>query len=314
MLYRAYGHVVESDRELAELPVLEGGATPDFSLRWMEAVGAPHGLRWSVVWAASGGEPDVMFARHGFVRYVRVADRAVFRIAPGGAIEIGSDQADAGWLRHVLLDQVLPLTLASAGATILHASAVEIDGAAVLLVGAAGAGKSTLASGLAQLGFPVLADDGILLKEEAGRPIAVPSYQGLRLWPDAAAAVSRGAFSSTPMSAYSTKRRLIPSAPSSGCGPLPVAAVLSLIPGEGPPGFERLSRRDAALAFVQHAFLAEPDVPDALAAHLERACRWSTLAGVRTVRYRRNLDRLPELARAVIAHVRATASGRLLCP
>lgn len=312
MIYRAYGHLVESDREIPELPLVSNVGPAGISVRWVTGVEIPNGLRWSTVWTTSGGEPDVVFARTDTSRYLRIGDRAAIRITGDVAIEIAGGCADPAWLRHVLLDQILPLALASSGETVLHASAVAIDGGAVLLVGEAGTGKSTLASALGQRGFPVLADDGILLKDEAEWALAVPSYPGLRLWPDAVAVAGHHAFALTAMSAYSSKQRLIPAGSGAEFTPLSVSAVLSLLPDAGPLRVERLSRRDAALQFVQHAFIAEPDVAEALTRHLERACRWSRLIDVWSVRYVRDLSSLPALAMAVAAHVRDTPSGRLL--
>ena len=69
------------------------------------------------------------------------------------------------------------------GTTCLHGSAVAIDGMIVALLGPQGAGKSTLAGAFARAGFPVAADDIILLAETETGFLVEPTYPVLRLWP-----------------------------------------------------------------------------------------------------------------------------------
>jgi hypothetical protein len=86
-----------------------------------------------------------------------------------------------------LLGPILGFVLRLHGITCLHASAVVVDRHAVALVGPAGAGKSTTAAAFARLGFPVLADDVVTVREEGGALLVHPAYAYLRLWPDSAA-------------------------------------------------------------------------------------------------------------------------------
>jgi hypothetical protein len=68
---------------------------------------------------------------------------------------------------------VAALTLAWRGAIPLHACAVEVDGRAILICGAGGAGKSTLTAGLIAEGAKFIADD---------LTAVVPSLDGTRLF------------------------------------------------------------------------------------------------------------------------------------
>jgi serine kinase of HPr protein (carbohydrate metabolism regulator) len=63
------------------------------------------------------------------------------------------------------LDTVMPLVLSVASRTVLHASAVEHEGEALLFVGASGRGKSTLASVLAGDDDAVMADDAVIIED-----------------------------------------------------------------------------------------------------------------------------------------------------
>lgn len=82
-----------------------------------------------------------------------------------------------------LLGPVFGLLLRLRGVVCLHASAVVMEGQAIAFVGTAGAGKSTTAAALAQLGWKILADDIVALREEDQAVLALPSFPYLSLWP-----------------------------------------------------------------------------------------------------------------------------------
>ena len=92
-------------------------------------------------------------------------------------------------IRHLFLDTVMPLVLSVASRTVLHASAVEHEGEALLFVGASGRGKSTLASVLAGDDDAVMADDAVIIERRAGSFVARPTYESLRLRADSAQAL-----------------------------------------------------------------------------------------------------------------------------
>jgi hypothetical protein len=73
---------------------------------------------------------------------------------------------DAAWQR-LLIAQVLPFAAVLRGLEVFHASAVELDGRAVAVVGPSGAGKTSLALALCESGASFIADD-VLVLEAAG--------------------------------------------------------------------------------------------------------------------------------------------------
>jgi hypothetical protein len=83
-----------------------------------------------------------------------------------------------------LLGPVLGFALRLRGVTCLHASSVAVGEDAVAFVGAAGAGKSTLAAAFARCGNPVLTDDVAPLDEHGGAFHVRPAYPRIRLWPE----------------------------------------------------------------------------------------------------------------------------------
>ena len=67
----------------------------------------------------------------------------------------------------------------------LHASAVAVEGRAVVLCGPSESGKSTTAAALALRGVPVLSDDITALSDSSAGFQVEPGYPRICLWPDA---------------------------------------------------------------------------------------------------------------------------------
>lgn len=111
----------------------------------------------------------------------------------------------------------------------IHASAVAHDGKVIAFTGPTGAGKSTLAAGLGQLGLPLFCDDTLLvdLHSTAGL-IAMPGHKRLKLLPDALALA--GADAEQPVGAETGKFYARPAAGDVG-EPLPLAGLVFLEPG-----------------------------------------------------------------------------------
>jgi hypothetical protein len=83
-----------------------------------------------------------------------------------------------------LAGSVLGLALRARGDLAIHASAVVIDGRALLVAGSHGCGKSTTAAAFGTRGYDVLADDVVRLARSDEHWIAHPYTSMLRLWPD----------------------------------------------------------------------------------------------------------------------------------
>ena len=91
-------------------------------------------------------------------------------------------------LRLPLLGAVLAVLLHQRGFLSLHASAVEINGGAVVFLGGRGWGKSTLAATLYARGHQLIADDLVGLDIGSTRhPMVLPGFPQLKLLPEAAA-------------------------------------------------------------------------------------------------------------------------------
>ena len=199
---------------------LDRTATPPPDVRWFHEWRTPYGPRWLSFGRIDGGY---------LLRFPGLADFAVNNAAtrivarPAAGVPIGT-------LRHLLIDQVLPLAASRHGHVALHASAVHLDGiGAVGFVGDAGRGKSTLAAALAANGAHVVTDDCLTVKSRGASFYAVPGYPGLRLWPGSPARPVLAPHRARQVAHYSRKQRVLGGAPYQE-KPAPLRALFLLSP------------------------------------------------------------------------------------
>jgi hypothetical protein len=146
-------------------------------------------------------------------------------IAPGQTLED---------LAAYLYGPVLGFLLRARGRLALHASCVRIGDGAVLIAGPPGSGKSTTAAALATRGVPVLSDDLTALDlDERGAPLAWPSFDHLRLWPEGERVVLGEGGRLARITPTWEKRRYPLDGDAFAAGPLPVRAILALRPRRG---------------------------------------------------------------------------------
>ncbi|WP_310423341.1 hypothetical protein [Chamaesiphon sp. VAR_48_metabat_135_sub] len=81
-----------------------------------------------------------------------------------------------------LLGPILGFVLRLRGTVCLHANAIAIGDRVVVLVGAAGAGKSTTAAAFAQQGYAILSDDVVPIIDRGDNFLIEPAYPRIRLW------------------------------------------------------------------------------------------------------------------------------------
>lgn len=220
--------------------------------------------------------------------------------------------AEVSHLRHLVNGIGLGLALHQRGVFTLHASAVALEGGAVALMGAKGAGKSTLAAALARRGHTLLSDDVVAIDlPAAGLPQVRPGPTNLNLWPDSAAATGHDPASLSTIWSHSTKlvgwvegRTL--------SEPVPLRALVILERADAEAGLEGIGSLPAFTQLVahSHAFRWVEDAPSR-PRHLGQ-CR-AVLERVPVFRLRRgpSLENLPALVRRVEAHfgVRAAAGA-----
>jgi hypothetical protein len=172
----------------------------------------------------------------------------------------------ASTLRHLLLDQVLPLALSRSGRLVLHASAVHIPRlGSVAFVGPTGCGKSTLAAALGLRGCQVVTDDCLVVdhsekSRETPGSMAVPGYPGLRLWRDSARGLGLERDAAANVAHYTAKRRLMTAAVKFRTSPSPICALFVLgrrrRPAE-PARTRALGSRDRFMSLAPYTYVMD---------------------------------------------------------
>lgn len=216
----------------------------------------------------TGDEPDrtVDFdAAAGYRLYARYFGLAL--VSRDGTRVVSAPPPLSPWRwQRFLVGRVIPLAALLHGYEVLHASAVAINGRAVGFAGASGAGKSSLALGLALAGAPVVADDVLSLAAEDSRVVAYPGSGVMSLRdaadPLALAAARQGV--ATDMG-WSGKAHLVAGAAER---PLALGAFYFLQPSSGQPRIEPLYPPDPR-RLLSSAFIHEVRTPERLSSQLE---------------------------------------------
>ena len=211
---------------------------------------------------------------------------------------------EAGDISIFLSGTVLGILLHQRGQVVLHASAVRVNGKAVLFCGASGTGKSTLAAALAQRGFPLVTDDFCAVTASgAGAVMVQPDGRSLKLWAQAIQkldlAERRGAAVRDRLEKYFVEPAAVFSEP------LPLAAVYALREARPPhrPGIERPNVVDAALILRRNAY--RPQLVNRMgqkADYFRAATTIANSAGIFHLTRALNFDRMPEVIAQLEQH------------
>jgi len=158
-----------------------------------------------------------------------------------------------------LLGPVMGFVLLLRGTHCLHASAIDVGGRAIALVGPAGAGKSTTAAAFAKLGYGVLSDDVVTLADVHGELSVHPAYPCIRLWPESAKALF-GSADALPLLTPNWDKRYLDLAADehrfqSAALPLAAIYVLGERSGETTPRVESMAPQAAMIELVGNAYV-----------------------------------------------------------
>lgn len=295
--YRVAGLVVASE---IELPGAIAAAPPaqaplDISVR---AGPVPESLP-----EASALGPTWEIAGDRFL--FRIPDVARFLLTGGREVvlETAAGVAPAD-ISIFLTGTVLGILLHQRGQVVLHASAVRVNGKAVLFCGASGTGKSTLAAALAERGFPLVTDDFCAVAANGADPVMVqPDGRSLKLWAQAIQKLDLAERRGAAVRQRLEKFFVEPAAVFSKS--LPLAAVYALREARPPhnPGIERPNVVDAALILRRNAY--RPQMVNCMgqkADYFRAATAIANTAGIFHLTRVLHFDRMPEVVAQLERH------------
>lgn len=244
--YQVSGLSVESEIELPGLIAAAAGRPPEATIRRGPVPDSLPG--------ATALGPTWQIAGKQFL--MRIPDIARFLLKNGNEIVFAAESdARAADIPVFLIGTVFGILLHQREQIVLHASAVRVNGRAVLFCGASGAGKSTIAAALAQRGYPLVTDDVCTLTIEGhGAPLVHPDGRQLKLWAQAIdrldLAQQRGERVRASLEKFYVEPR------EAFTEPLPLGAVYALREARPPfnPGIEQPNVVDAALLLRRNAY------------------------------------------------------------
>lgn len=176
-----YGFEIESDLPLRRLNPVVGTRGTLAVARAEAPLGAPAQEPVSTLVDDAG--------RRWYASYELEDGRCLLELPPSGGflvdpragrVVVDHRDGDEELLEHRIASSALCVLLALRGDLVLHASAVETDGRAVLFCGPTQRGKSTLARALGEAGHQLLGEDGIAIELGGDQPIAFPGARGVR--------------------------------------------------------------------------------------------------------------------------------------
>ena len=311
--YFVYGVTLYSEISLA-LPEQGSGELGQIELRI-----APAGY-FSAAARLSSRHPDSksfyqsISLRDGST-YVRWHGVGEFLISPDGARITGRrhNRAPAESFQVYLLGQALSYALVKRGLEPLHATAIVVNGAAAVLLGNSGFGKSSLAASFLEAGYQLLTDDLLVLRPYSGGVLAYPGPSRIKLFPRQALRFLGSEASGIAMNA-GTKKLILPlDSTRSARGPVPLRAIYTLLP----PGSRVRSRdisiaalppRQSFLTLVRNTFNYRIVNPARLERQFEDATRLAGVVPVKKVSYPRVLSRIPALRDALLADLESIAT------
>jgi len=226
-LYSAYQLLIESPLPLNSLmPVEASGFSSDVRIE-LYSVGQSslYENTLSILGDSNVGifaADDVLVIEPG-IHFCRVT---------GGRNVIIQPMPDEGEdaIAHFIQTTVLQYILHQRGYFVLHASAVEVNGAAAVFMAPSTGGKSTLAAYMSTQGFPIVADDLVAVDFSGADIRLIRASANLRLWPDAATYVGEDV-ASLPRVINAAEKRVFRVEHSDDSSTIPFGAAYALIIG-----------------------------------------------------------------------------------
>jgi hypothetical protein len=243
--------------------------------------------------------------------YARWQGVGEFLVPPDGKTIVCRqfDAASAESFYVYLLGQALSFALVKQGLEPLHATAIVVEGGAIVFLGDSGFGKSTLAACFLRMGYRLLTDDLLILKPASANILAYPGPARIKLFPNLARKYMGRAASGIPMNPF-TQKTILPLQREHACAtPVPLRAIYSIAAaGDGADKtairLATLSPRDAFLELLKNTFNYRIVDSERLERQFTGAGHVVGATPVRKAFYPRALRRLPAVCKALLCDLR----------
>jgi len=247
----AFGLRVDSALELPQLLSAEADTPTDATIEYGPVPEhLPEPLASGVRFDSSPGK--LLLRVDGVARYL---------ITDGNRIVIERDPAAQDIdIRVFLLGSAFGALLHQRQDLVLHGSAIEWEGEAVIFMGVSGVGKSTTSTAFRKRGHPVLTDDLCVVRAGPnGRMLAYPGFPQSKLWLDS---LEKLDFSPDSLSRIREKieKRALPLGDEFSANPLPIKKLyllrshnkeeFVLKPTEGPQKFNLLKNNTYRFGYL----------------------------------------------------------------
>jgi hypothetical protein len=265
--YQACGLSIASDMPIPGLRPMPVAADPDLTISMCAGSERDTCVEGKSSWyvsaeLGSSGRPEMTIETGDGGYWLTYDDAVTFSIDGAGARVSGhwSAPLSAADAARYLDGSVLAFVLRLRGAVPLHASAVAVDGRALLFIGDAWAGKSSTAAAFSTLGYRVLADDIVRIDIGHRGGFTYPVHPRLGLWSDSAEALFGEPSDERGLSQEYQKRVFDPKGSGSPFDDrsVPIAAIYMLgerlREGAAPPLIEPVPPSAALVALVRHTF------------------------------------------------------------
>jgi len=309
MLFRLYGLSIDTDFPFSDVPSSTLGNT-DIKIRFLRSqktFSTP--FDWFMHWYLPGGELWLSFAKSHEGYLLRFEELSDFFVHKSGKeiVCLPKSGISSGTIRHLLLNQVIPLVINLRGGEALHASAVVTPQGIAAFSGPAGSGKSTIAGSLLKAGYPLMSDDCLALIEQDGKIHGMAAYPGLRLWGDSFKWLFGNGRPHRPVANYTdkqqvhitTKEQAIP-AKFQPLKRLYAIAEPSEIDGKNDICIEPLSGRESFMALVRRAFRLDVTDNNMLKRQFYFLERVVSTVSIRRIIFPRDFTLLPALQEAIL--------------
>lgn len=310
--YRVCGLMLASNIQLPELNTATAH-DPECRFRMMPPGPFPSTeIAWFHQWHIEGNDEDE--EKEPWVCFARNDDGYLLRFPSCGDFFISRDVSTIRCqplpdipevtIRHLLLDQVIPLVLSRKGRVVLHSSAVSTERGVIAFAGKSGRGKSTMALAFAKEGHALVTDDCLALRNENGKWMVLPSYPGVRLWETTAEELAPRNASTADVAHYTSKRRIIDiEGIQFSARPQPLRALYVLAEERPEIWIEKLAASRGFMAWAEFAYNLDIVHADFLRGHFESVGKLATEIPVFALHYPREFTMLPAVRAAILNHL-----------